>query len=186
MSLPSNRDALQKAVQAGARFTFLFFWGHRKPVDGSVTKSCFSQWYEAPFRVGDEQFKTAEHYMMVHKARLFGDEDVAREILAAATPNEAKKLGRKVRGFSEVTWLEHRDRIVYDGNLAKFSQNSSLRSFLLGTRGSILVEASPVDAIWGIGLAQDNPRAGDVNAWPGLNLLGFALTRVREDIERGS
>lgn len=121
--------------------------------------------------------------MMVRKARLFGDEDAARLILHTASPNEAKKLGRKVRGFSDAVWIEHREEIVYTGNLAKFSQNRSLRSFLLATQDSILVEASPVDAIWGIGLAQDDPRAGEVSTWRGLNLLGFALTKVREHLE---
>jgi len=185
MNLPNSRDSLEKAVLAGGTFDFVYFWGHRKPEDGSVTKSCLSQWYEARFRVGDEVFRTAEHYMMVRKARLFGDDEAARAILRAGSANEAKKLGRAVRGFSESTWLQCREEIVYDGNRAKFSQNSSLRAFLLTTRGAILVEASPVDLIWGIGLSQEDPRAKDVSSWPGLNLLGFALTRVREDLERG-
>jgi ribA/ribD-fused uncharacterized protein len=186
MNLPTSRDALQKAVLAGGNFGYVYFWGHRKPEDGAVTKSCFSQWYDARFRVGDELFRTAEHYMMVRKARLFGDDEAARAILRAGSPNEAKKLGRAVRGFSEAKWLEHREEIVYTGNRAKFSQNSSLRAFLLSTGCSILVEASPVDLIWGIGLSQEDPRAKDVSSWPGLNLLGFALTKVREDLECGA
>jgi ribA/ribD-fused uncharacterized protein len=185
MDLPTDRDSLQNAVRAGRSFGYVYFWGHRKSHDGAITKSCFSQWYDARFRIGDELFKTAEHYMMVCKARLFGDNEAARAILRAVGPNEAKTLGRRVRGFSESTWLTHREEIVYRGNLAKFAQNSSLRAFLLATRGSILVEASPVDPIWGIGLSQEDPRAADVNSWPGLNLLGFALTKVREELESG-
>jgi hypothetical protein len=133
MNLPISLDSLKVAIHGGAKFSFVFFWGHRKNEDGTMTKACFSQWYDAPFSVNEEVFKTAEHYMMVRKARLFGDQDVAQKVLDAGSPNEAKKLGRKVRGFSEQTWLAHREEIVYSGNLAKFSQNGSLRSFLLGT-----------------------------------------------------
>ncbi|MDR0352649.1 MAG: NADAR family protein [Opitutaceae bacterium] len=176
---PENRAVLIALVQAGAPVDYIFFWGHRKPEDGSVTKSCFSQWYEAAFRINGELFRTAEHHMMVRKARLFGDEPSARRILAAATPNEAKSLGRKIQGFSEETWLAHREEIVFTGNFAKFSQHSPLRRFLLATGDSILVEASPKDSIWGIGLAQDSPFAREPSSWQGLNLLGFALMKVR-------
>lgn len=176
---PKDRSELISLVQTGAPLDYVFFWGHRKPEDGSVTKSCFSQWYEAAFRINDELFRTAEHYMMVRKARLFSDEATAKRILAAATPSEAKSLGRKVQGFSDEVWLAHREEIVFTGNLEKFSQHSSLGQFLLATGDSILVEASPTDSIWGIGLAQDTALARDPSSWPGLNLLGFALMKVR-------
>ncbi len=178
-ALPENRAALVSLAESGAPLDYVFFWGHRKPADGSITNSCFSQWYEAAFRINGEFFRTAEHYMMVRKARLFGDESSARSVLAATTPNEAKSLGRKVQGFSEEMWLAHREEIVFTGNLAKFSQHSSPRQFLLATSDAILVEASPTDAIWGIGLAQDSPLAREPSSWQGLNLLGFALMKVR-------
>ena len=179
-STPTNRAALITAVTTGASFQYLFFWGHRKTTDFGVTKSCFSQWYEIAFRINDELYRTAEHYMMVRKARLFGDESFAKAILAAASANEAKSLGRKVRGFSEQLWLDHREEIVFTGNVAKFGQNSGLKNFLMDTGDAILVEASPVDSIWGIGLAEENQSAGNPPFWPGLNLLGFALMKVRD------
>lgn len=182
MDFPRNLSSLQEAVRGGAAFRYVFFWGHRKPSDGSVSRECFSQWYEAPFRIEEESYKTAEHYMMVRKARQFGDEETAKAILAASTPKEAKSLGRGVRGFSEPEWIAIREEIVFAGNVAKFSQNLALRSVLLDTGDAILVEASPVDAIWGIGLSQSDPRAGDATQWLGLNLLGFALTKVREHL----
>lgn len=117
--------------------------------------------------------------MMTRKARLFGDENTARAILAATTPNEAKSLGRKVIGFSEQTWIGHREEIVFTGNLAKFGQRPDLKKFLVSTGAAVLVEASPVDDIWGIGLAQDDPLATSPASWPGLNLLGFALMKTR-------
>jgi len=181
-----TRDALIQAVANGGLFEYLFFWGHRKSTDFGVTKSCFSQWYEAPFRIEGEIFRTAEHYMMVRKARLFGDEGVAKAILGATTPNDAKSLGRKVHGFSEQTWLNHREEIVLTGNAAKFGQRPDLKNFLLGTEGSILVEASPVDPTWGMGMAQDNPLATFPASWPGLNLLGFALMKARDQLRQSS
>ena len=85
----------------GEQLDFLFFWGHRPKADGSISKSCFSQWYDQGFTQNDEYFRTAEHWMMAAKAALFGDDQVRKAILAARTPLEAKKLGRKVRDFDQ-------------------------------------------------------------------------------------
>ncbi|XP_072160562.1 N-glycosidase Npun_R5314-like [Bemisia tabaci] len=178
--LPTSREELRAAVTAGQSFEYFFFWGHRKPEDGRTGKSCLSQWYEQPFVVDGETFATAEHYMMARKARLFGDEEAARRALAAATPKEAKAVGRQVRGFSEEVWRRHRETIVLEGNLAKFGARPELRDFLLATGDAVIVEASPRDTIWGIGLGQDNPKAKSPATWRGLNLLGFALVKTRE------
>ncbi|MFD2352846.1 NADAR family protein [Nonomuraea ferruginea] len=122
--------------------------------------------------------------MMAHKALLFGDEVAAEKILAAAHPGEAKKLGRAVGGFDEETWAAHRYEIVVRGNLAKFGQHAELKEFLLTTGGRVLVEASPLDRVWGIGLAADDPAAASPATWRGLNLLGFALMDVRDALAR--
>src|SRR6185312_8360159 len=106
--------------------------------------------------------------------------DVAARLLAVRHPNAAKKLGREVRGFDDETWVAKRYDIVVAGSVAKFGQNPDLRAFLLGTANRTLVEASPVDRVWGIGLTADDERAGDPYLWQGLNLLGFALMRARE------
>jgi hypothetical protein len=124
--------------------------------------------------------------MMVCKARLFNDASCAAQISSASTPNDAKALGRKVKGYSERVWFNHRTESVFAGNLAKFSQNPGLRAFLLATENQILVEASPIDAIWGIGLAAVDPKAKNPLEWPGLNLLGFALGAVRERLKSQS
>ena len=118
--------------------------------------------------------------MMYAKALLFGDRDSAAGILAATTPREQQAIGRTVRGFDEPTWVLFREGIVYQANYAQFSQNDDRRELLFSTRGTTLVEASPADRVWGIGLAADDPRAGDRAQWQGLNLLGRALTQVRE------
>jgi hypothetical protein len=123
---------------------------------------------------------SGERVMMAGKARLFGDLAAADRILAARTPAEAKKLGREVQGFDEQVWEAARFEIVVAGSTAKFGQDPALRSYLVGTGRRVLVEASPLDRVWGIGLAADDPRAADPAGWRGLNLLGFALMEARD------
>jgi len=159
---------------------FLFFWGHQPARGGSVTQSCFSQWWHAPFVVEGKRYATAEHWMMAGKALMFKDTEMADRILAASSPAEAKKLGRGVQGFDAVTWDEQKFDLVAEGNFHKFSQHKPLRDFLLATGDRILVEASPVDPVWGIGLAADDDRAANPLLWKGENLLGFALMQVRD------
>jgi ribA/ribD-fused uncharacterized protein len=161
------------------RLKYLCFWGHQPSKDGRITKTCFSQWFEVGFVIDGVHFLTAEHYMMAEKARLFGDLATLQKILAVPHPHAAKKLGREVQNFQPHLWDAQRVAIVVRGNLAKFSQNSSLKQFLVDTGDRILVEASPIDKIWGTGLAADSPDVEHPDKWPGLNLLGFALMAVR-------
>ncbi|KZN66462.1 hypothetical protein N473_08710 [Pseudoalteromonas luteoviolacea CPMOR-1] len=176
-----TREELVDHLKAGNQVKHLFFWGHQER-SGHVTKSCFSQWYESKFEENGYLFATAEHYMMYHKAKLFDDNEACERVLSAKTPGAAKAIGREVRGFEQKVWESKRFGIVVNANLAKFSQNPALKAFLINTRDRILVEASPVDKIWGVGLAQDDPRIEDVYSWQGLNLLGFALMEVREKL----
>ena len=172
---------IQKAQQ-GHRFKYLYFWGHTPKQDNLVDKSFLSQWFPAQFELEGDQYFTAEHYMMAQKAKLFNDEEIFARILQVKHPNEAKQLGRKVRNYDEKLWQEKRFDIVVQANFAKFSQHPELKNFLLATKDRILVEASPVDKIWGIGLAQDQVHIQDPSQWQGLNLLGFALMHVREQL----
>jgi len=125
---------------------------------------------------------TAEHHMMYQKAVLFGDSDAAERLLSASNPGEAKAIGREVLGFDQAKWDEHRFEIVVLANVAKFSSDPKLKEFLLYTGDRVLVEASPVDKIWGIGLAEDNPACENPHQWKGTNLLGFALMEVRDQL----
>ena len=161
---------------------FLFFWGHQPSKDGTVTKTCFSQWWLSSFEVEGVTYKTAEHWMMAKKAELFKDQEILEKIIKCNSPAEAKKLGRKVRNYNETIWLENRFEIVKEGNLHKFSQNPDLKTFLLNTNDRVIVEASPVDPIWGIGMASDHIDALNPEKWKGLNLLGFALMEVRDEL----
>jgi ribA/ribD-fused uncharacterized protein len=117
--------------------------------------------------------------MMRAKALLFGDAETAERIVAAPHPGAAKALGREVRGFDEQRWAQRRFEIVVEANMAKFGQHPELREFLLATGDRVIVEASPRDRVWGIGLAADDERAQSPDQWLGLNLLGFALMETR-------
>lgn len=117
---------------------------------------------------------------MASKARLFKDNEALAQILETTDPKEAKKLGRKVRNFDDVLWKREARRLVTEGNAAKFGQNVELNAFLIATGDSVLVEASPDDNVWGIGLTEDDERAKHPRTWQGQNLLGFALMDVRE------
>ncbi|MFJ4331684.1 NADAR family protein [Streptomyces sp. NPDC088935] len=175
-----SREALVARVRAGERIKYLCFWGHRPRPDGRLGQSCLSQWWPSPFTVAGAEYRTAEHWMMAGKARLFADPEAERRVLAAAHPAEAKKAGRLVRGFDEAVWERERFRIVVEGSVHKFASDPALRAFLLDTGGRVLVEASPVDRVWGIGLAADDEAATDPERWRGPNLLGFALMAARE------
>lgn len=181
-----SREALVKEVRAGARVKYLYFWGHRPRPDGRIGPSCLSQWWPSPFTVDGVEYATAEHWMMAAKARLFGDAEAERRVLAAGRPAEAKKAGRLVRGFDEDVWERERFGIVVEGSVGKFAAHAELREFLLGTGERVLVEASPVDRVWGIGLAADDEGAGDPERWRGPNLLGFALMEARRRLRQGA
>lgn len=175
-------ESLRTRFNSGERLKYVFFWGHQEG-KGGVTASCFSQWYDAPFEVEGQRYPTAEHFMMAEKAALFGDQATRAEVLRAPNPGAAKALGRKVRGFDEAMWVQNRFGIVVRANEAKFSQNRDLRQFLRQTGSRVLVEASPVDRVWGIGLAADDENVNNPNLWRGLNLLGFALMQVRGGLD---
>ena len=162
----------------------IFFWGHRPPHSGRVGKECLSQWYPADFNVGHITYRCMEQYMMSKKALLFGDEETNRKIMASREPGEIKELGRSVKGFQEEIWESFRLPIVLTGNYYKFSQLPALRTFLLETGESLLVEASPYDTVWGIGINAARASACPIRCWPGKNLLGFSLMEVRDELNR--
>jgi len=141
-----------------------------------------SQWFAASFEIEGIIYPTAEHWMMASKAKLFGDDETLQQILDSADPKTAKALGRNVKNFDESVWKTNCRRFVTEGNSAKFGQNEALKAFLLGTEDQVLVEASPYDTIWGIGLKATDSKAKHPDTWQGQNLLGFALMDVRAEL----
>ena len=177
-----STEWLLEQLAQDSRVKYLFFWGDQPRKDGVITKSCLSQWWLADFMVADVTYRSTEHWMMAEKARLFNDEQALTRILAAKSPAEAKKLGREIDSFVPEVWEAHKVEIVTNGNLHKFSQHPELSRFLLATNDRVLVEASPVDTIWGIGLAADAADAENPARWLGPNLLGFILMDVRDQL----
>lgn len=152
---------------------FNYFWSNQSP---------FSNWFKADFELEGIKFCSTEQHMMYHKALLFDDPEIATKILETSNPGKQKAFGRNVKNFRGDIWDEHCKEIVYQGNKGKFTQNENLLKHLLNTKGKTLVEASPVDAIWGIGLAEDDPRAKNRHTWRGKNWLGEVLTKLRDDL----
>lgn len=174
---------------------FTYFW---------ATKSPFSQWHKSNFTATtfllettnykkesiledaqlakEQEYNSAEQFMMYHKAMTFLDIEVAKKIMSTTDVGEIKKLGRHVSGFNEQIWQYYRTKVVYEGNKAKFNQNLGLQGSLIETMGTSLVEAAPNDRIWGIGLAEDDPRAQKRETWQGKNLLGEILTQIRIEL----
>jgi len=175
-------DSLQNEYKKGKRFKYLFFWGHQPAKDGSITASCFSQWWTLPFTVNGLVFPTAEHWMMYQKAVLFNDGETAIRILGAKSPADAKKLGRLVKNFDPDVWNKNKFQIVVEGNVHKFEQHAEYKDYLVNTKTRVLVEASPRDRIWGIGMGKNNENAENPLLWRGQNLLGFALMEVRSKL----
>jgi len=140
----------------------------------------FSNWHPSRFEYRGVQFGCMEQFMMYAKARLFNDLETAQKILKTADPQRQKALGREVRGYVDAIWVQKRESIVAVGVREKFAQNPGMLEQLLSTQGTALVEASKFDRIWGCGLAETDPRVEDETQWPGMNLLGKVLDRVRD------
>lgn len=176
---------LKTLYDGGETIKYIFFWGHSNRVDESVGKFVFSQWYPSSFNVDGIEYKTSEHWMMAHKAKLFNDKSSFDKIISATKPGEVKEIGRKIESFDEVIWNSHKYEIVKQGNIHKFGQDLQLKNYLLSTNDRVLVEASPTDVVWGIGLTQDAKMVENPNTWRGENLLGFALMEVRDHLKNG-
>lgn len=180
-----NTEMIRKRYNDGEVLKFVFFWGHTEKA-GYIGKTCLSQWYPCEFEVEGTRYCTTEQYMMAQKAVLFGDQELYEKIMHAGHPREYKALGRQIRNFKQNVWEQHKYEIVLKGNVAKFSQNAELKEFLLGTGERVLVEASPYDRIWGVGIKAEDMAIQNPNNWQGQNLLGFALMEARSLIEKGS
>lgn len=142
-----------------------------------------SNWYPSPFTLAGVTFSSLEQYMMYRKAVCFGDDKVATQILATEDVAEIKALGRLVSGYDESLWNGVRQIVVYEGLLAKFSQNPELKAQLKDTGKAVLAECAVKDRIWGIGLSMHDSDRLDRAKWQGQNLLGYALMMVRERLQ---
>ena len=154
---------------------YIFFWG-----------GCFSNWYPCKFTMDYVEFSSSEQAFMCEKALFFEDEEADAKILATNSPSEQKAIGRTIKNFDAEKWSEVSKSIMYEVCKAKFTQNPHLLKALLATEGKTLVEASPFDKIYGIGLDKNNPLAWEKETWEGENLLGYILTELRDNIIKES
>lgn len=159
----------------------LFFWGHTEH-GSNVTKACLSNFYPCKFEFNGKTFNFSEQCFMYQKAILFNDFEIAKQVLNETDVRKIKALGRKVKNFNNELWDKHKEDFMFNACYAKFSQNDKLKDFLLSTGNHEIIEASPVDNIWGIGFSSDNAME-NVDKW-GQNLLGKVLMKVREDLNR--
>ena len=120
---------------------------------GAPPAGWLAPWTPTPFETSGGRFGSAEQHFMRAKAMLFGDQAVADRIMRTATPGQARELGRRVRGFQEEVWIP-----------------------------ALLVQASALDTVWGSGLDLDDPFLSRPGEWPGRNLVGFSLMKVREEL----
>ena len=151
---------------------YVFFWN-----------GIYSQWHKAPMIIEGVEYNCCEQYMMHQKALTFNDLEIAKKVLQTSNPKDQKGLGRQIKGFDKDKWDSVCLGIVYKGNFAKFTQNPDLMSALLSTGDRLLVEASPLDKIWGIGMAEEDPAVDDPANWKGLNLLGWSITLVKQQLK---
>ena len=150
---------------------YVFFWN-----------GVFSQWYPSNFVIEGVEYNCCEQYMMAQKALLFNDMESHKMIMYSKSPDEQKGFGRRVKRFDKDKWEAVCKEIVFDANMAKFTQNPKMLEELMDTKELEIVEASPYDKIWGIGLHETDPKALDKSQWQGTNWLGEAIMSVREKL----
>lgn len=181
-----DRETLCQLWREGTRPEFLMFWGRKGNDLSKIGPYVFSQWHFSDFEIDGIVFPTAEHWMMLNKARLMRDVNAEQAVLAdikgSPDPSVVKKIGRQVTNWDQAKWDQHCFEIVAEGNVAKFSQDDELRKYLLGTGDMVLVEASPHDKVWGIGMRREEADAKNPLKWKGKNLLGFAIMEARARI----
>jgi conserved hypothetical protein, ribA/ribD-fused len=153
--------------------SYYYFWETIHP---------FSQWHKCAFEIDGLQFNSAEQFMMHGKAILFSDFETAEQILKSKNVREQKQLGRQVKGFDNTIWELNAPSIVYKGNKEKFKQSDDFLNLLFSTKGKTIVEASPDDKIWGIGLTEHQEESKSLTTWKGTNWLGIVLTELREEL----
>lgn len=171
---------LKRQYDNGRKPEFLFFADTPLEAVEFPGSEVLTQWFPSAFVVDGDEYRHPAHWMMVQKARLFGDNDGAAELLSMDKDEDIVARGKQILGFEQEQWDERRYDIVLQGNFHKFSQHRSLKAYISGTHPRVLTEANPNDRIWGIGLRENAPGAMNPHQWRGLNLLGFALMEVRD------
>lgn len=149
-------------------------------------KSIFSNFDLQNFIHQKLWFKNSEQAFVWRKAIFFGDTETALKILQSTSPRECQKLGREVKNYDDAKWQSVRYQIMVEVLMDKFSQNKGIKAQLLSTGDMTLIEGSPIDKIWGIGIHWEDRDCFDKSKWKGTNLLGEALMEVRKALRDAS
>lgn len=183
---PYTSDKSTMTVSACGEKVWSNAYAFEKNAVSPFLKGPLSQWHKESFVVDGITYKTAEHYMMAQKAIFFEDQESYHLIMKSDSPKEVQAMGRMVANFDESLWDSIRSVIVYNGNVAKFTQCKSAYDELMKTKDTYLAEGNPNDLIWGTGLSTDDPAILDKSKWKGRNLLGRILTLIRTELEEGT
>jgi ribA/ribD-fused uncharacterized protein len=176
LPMPFDQMTLAQAVRAGAQPTYLSFpdWGGAPPL------GWLAPWAPTPFETPAGRFGSGEQHFMHGKALLFGDQAMAARIRRVPSAAQARELGRHVRGFREDLWIAERGRVMEEANRAKFMALVELAAYLVSTWPAVLVQTSALDRVWSAGLDLGDTFLSRPDRWPGQNLVGFSLMKVRE------
>lgn len=152
--------------------THVYFWRNKAP---------FSNFYRRPFTYKGYDLQFSEQGFMLEKANLF-DLSKVEAIARAIQPDKAKALGRAVQNYDDAVWSSVRYDKMVEVLRAKFKE-PLMRNILLRTGDRVIVEASPYDRVWGVGLGMEDARILDEKNWRGQNLLGKALMDIRAELK---
>lgn len=177
---PKKKKIIKKVTVAAEPPEIVFFFSGSPELNADKE---FSNMFEAPMQVDGLTFPTVEHYFQWSKAKMFGDEEAATNIMKTASPKSVKAYGKKVKNFEKDKWEEKKNEIMKIALKAKFSQHPELRNKLQDTGTKLLAEANPRDKYWGIGTSFDTSKAKDPAKWPGKNVVGNMLQELRSELK---
>ena len=174
----SDKSAPARAARSARAFVL---FGNPEAAEGYLTSE-----YPCALEIDGQTYTSAQQYLLVQKALLFGDSAGAEKILAASDPVEQRKLASAIKNVVSVFWEGRRQLLLYRATREKFRQNPALREALLATQDALLVYASRTERVWGAGLAAADPAISNPLKWKGMNQLGFVLQQVREELSDSS
>ncbi|KAL7071548.1 hypothetical protein ACQ4LE_009622 [Meloidogyne hapla] len=140
----------------------------------------FSNHFKCYFYVDDLRFCCTEQFYMYYKAVVFGDTESANQIMEMTEARDMKRVGSYIRLFNTEKWRKISILVMTICNMEKYKQNEELRRLLFETGDTLLVEATAQDLYWGAGIDVDSASIRDKQNWPGKNVLGRILTRIRD------
>ena len=125
-------------------------------------------WSNHPFLLEDKQWPTVEHY---YQAMKFEDPSAQEKVRTAASPKQARKLGRSRFRRIRKDWKKVKSVYMTRALYTKCKTHPDVAEQLLKTGSSKLVENSLYDYYWGCGRDRR-----------GTNMYGQVLMNVRDKL----